>query len=452
MNVLAFERDAIAVLWVDTDGWGAAAAKRCLGDCGYHVGEVESVTAALQAARSQRFDVAVVGLPRIDQHSLELLGRLHATAKSMRVLVVVDEATVATAVSAMKVGVSDVLVKPVGDGDLERVIQASAEDAKVSSCAADPPSGGASRAGRSSILGTSVAIGTVLQWIDRVAPSAMPVLIEGESGTGKELVAREIHAASRVADQPMVAINCAAVPASLLESELFGHEQGSFTGAIASKRGLFEMADGGTLFIDEFGELAGGLQAKLLRAIEDGRIRRVGATEERQVRVRLVAATNKTLSDEVRAGRFREDLFYRINVLGIRLPSLREHPEDIGLLVKHFLGDSWTLGEGVLKALQQYAWPGNVRQLCNALERSKVLAAQPGIIAIEDLPREIVTAGGEPPLEIGGNVDLETLNRVHVLKVLKQHRGNKAKTSRVLGINRRSLYRLLEKFGSKHGG
>src|SRR5688572_22545213 len=193
------------------------------------------------------------------------------------------------------------------------------------------------------------------------------ILILGESGSGKELVARALHRASRRADRPMVVINCAALPETLLESELFGHEKGSFTGAINAKPGLFEVADGGTLFIDEIGELPGSLQAKLLRVLEDGSLRRIGSIQERRVNVRLLAATNRDLVKEVEAKRFREDLFYKINVMSLQLPSLRERKGDISLLVDHFLGPGWEIEQAALEAMEQYAWPGNVRQLINAM-------------------------------------------------------------------------------------
>jgi transcriptional regulator with PAS, ATPase and Fis domain len=299
----------------------------------------------------------------------------------------------------------------------------------------------------SRLIGKSAAMEQVFRLIDRTATSEKPILIEGESGTGKELVARAIHQASPLADKPLVVINCAALPETLLESELFGHEKGAFTGAIAAKPGLFEIADGGTLFIDEFGELAGALQAKLLRVLEDGVIRRIGSVKERRVRARILAATNRNLLDEVRAGRFREDLYYRVNILTIHLPPLRERHGDVALIAASFLGANWKMEEGVMDILENYSWPGNVRQLLNALERAKILADDE-YIRVANLPPEILST---EPISVvakaGTQVDLETLNRLHVIEVLKQYQGNKARTARALGIGRRSLYRLLEKYG-----
>jgi transcriptional regulator with PAS, ATPase and Fis domain len=297
------------------------------------------------------------------------------------------------------------------------------------------------------MIGESEPMLEVYRLIQRTAVADKPILIQGDSGTGKELVARALHEASPLADKPFVVINCAALPETLLESELFGHEKGAFTGAVSSKPGLFEVADGGTMFIDEIGELAGSLQAKLLRVLEDGSMRRIGSVKERRVRVRLLAATNRDMSEEVREGRFREDLFYRINVLTIMLPPLRERDGDIRLLVDHFAGPEWRVDDEVLRIFENYSWPGNVRQLQNAIERAKILAEDEWIRA-HNLPPEIVKGAASSSVrELGANMDLDTLNKIHVEDTFKRMGGNKARTARALGIGRRTLYRLLEKYG-----
>jgi transcriptional regulator with PAS, ATPase and Fis domain len=282
--------------------------------------------------------------------------------------------------------------------------------------------------------------------IARVGPTNKPILIQGESGTGKELVARALHEASPLADKPLVVINCAALPETLLESELFGYEKGAFTGATGMKPGLFEVADGGTLFIDEIGELALGLQAKLLRVLEDGTLRRVGSVKERRVRVRLIAATNRDLLQEVRDKRFREDLYYRINVLTIQLPPLRQRAGDLELLVNYLAGTEWKLDPDVVPTLERYSWPGNVRQLQNAIDRAKILADDDHI-HVENLPPEIISSSHTRSAFAASDVDLETLTHQHVLETFRRHSGNKARTARALGIGRRTLYRLLEKYG-----
>lgn len=296
------------------------------------------------------------------------------------------------------------------------------------------------------IIGSCEPMQEIYRLIERTGPTDKPILIQGESGTGKELVAKALHRASHLSGKPLVVINCAALPESLLETELFGHEKGAFTGAVARKEGLFEVADGGTLFIDEIGELAGGLQAKLLRVLEDGTLRRVGSVKERRVNVRLLAATNRDLALEVEAGQFREDLYYRINVLTLQLPPLRERSGDIHLLLEHFAGRDWKWQERFVRSLESYGWPGNVRQLRNAIERAKILAEEDELLA-ENLPPEILRSTLEalesPP---GQEADLESINRFHIADTYQRFQGNKTRTARALGISRRTLYRLLEKY------
>ncbi len=266
----------------------------------------------------------------------------------------------------------------------------------------------------------------------------------------------------------MVVINCAALPETLLESELFGHEKGSFTGAMSAKAGLFETADGGTLFIDEIGEIPGSLQAKLLRVLEDGSMRRVGSLKERRVNVRLLAATNRDLTHEVADGRFREDLFYRINVMSLELPPLRERLGDVPLLVAHFLGPDWEIEDEALRRIETYPWPGNVRQLINAIERAKIMADDQ-LVRLRDLPREVVqgrtgerrSSGiGLRELDSSGSAvgpvrppaadrrldDFLAIERAKVIEVLRLERGNKTRAARALGVNRRKLYRLMDKY------
>jgi DNA-binding NtrC family response regulator len=288
------------------------------------------------------------------------------------------------------------------------------------------------------------------------------VFVHGESGTGKELVARAIHTHSPRAGAPFVPVNCTALTESLLESELFGHAKGAFTGAIASKRGLFEMANGGTLFLDEIGDMGPKMQAQLLRTLQDGEVRPVGAAEPIRVDVRLVCATNKDLEDEVKAGRFREDLYFRINVVTVRLPPLRDRREDIPVLVGHFLHklalrerrQPAAMSPEALKLLTGYGWPGNVRELENAIERA-VAVAKGNVILPSDLPPEV---GGVPEPgagadsggllgEVGNRPTLAELERRYIQLVLSEVGGNKKKAAEKLGIDRRTLYRALERGG-----
>jgi transcriptional regulator with GAF, ATPase, and Fis domain len=308
------------------------------------------------------------------------------------------------------------------------------------------------------LIGQSVAIKETLRMIAKIAPTDSPVLIQGESGTGKEVVARMIQRSSPLYGKPFVTINCAALPEHLVESELFGHQKGAFTGATAEKPGLFEIADGGTLFIDEIGELPLAIQPKLLRVLEDGSLRRVGSHQERRVDVRVIAATNRDLSREVAERNFREDLFYRINVLSIDLPPLRDREGDVDCLIDHFLARPWTIDSSARQAMNRYTWPGNVRQLMNVLQRATVLAEHDEI-TVDDLPREFDDHDNAMRFNSAGvviekaaigstKINLEDLTRVHVLEVLAKEDGNKAAAARRLGIHRRKLYRLLERFGT----
>jgi DNA-binding NtrC family response regulator len=363
-----------------------------------------------------------------------------------KVIMLTGGGTIANAVESIKKGAYDFLTKPTKLDDLERLIKRACQTQQLETENRQLKEVIRRQAPSFDIIGESLAMQEVFRLIERTAVSDKPVLIQGESGTGKELVARAIHKSSPLADKPLVVINCAALAEQLLESELFGHEKGAFTGAIAAKPGLFEIADGGTLFIDEFGEMSGGLQAKLLRILEDGSMRRVGSITERHVNVRVIAATNRDLEQEVKDKKFREDLYYRINVLGIKLPSLRQRTGDIALLARKFAGDDWIIDDGVIQHLNGYSWPGNVRQLQNAIERAKVLA-ESDHIELKNMPSAIVDAEPEQlAAAINSDADLETLNRIHIEQTFLRNDKNKTRTARALGINRRSLYRLLEKF------
>jgi len=441
---------------------------------GYRVVAAASAEQALAVQSRQHFQVAVLDQNMPGMNGLELGRRLVAADPEIRIVMLTGNGTIASAVEAMKFGAVEYLTKPFGLSDLDATIRRVAQTGILEKenqhlrrqLALERPT-------QSELVGNSIGIQEVKRLVDRIAASDKPALILGESGTGKELVARAIHAKSSLANRPLVIINCAALPESLLESELFGFEKGAFTGANEPKPGLFEIADGGSLFIDEFAELAGGLQAKLLRVLEDGSMRRIGAIRERKVKVRLIAATNRDLAAEVAAGRFREDLFYRVNVLSIEIPPLRDRRDDIPLLVEHFLKSPWKLANGVMDLFMRSRWPGNIRQLLNAIERAKILSDDQ-TIHLKDLPTDLrdlekSTYGKlrnlpanlssklpQTPLliedMIGSSINLESLSQMHILGVLKKNDGNKARSARELGIARRSLYRLLQRFELNNSG
>ena len=422
---------------------------------GYRVVAASNAEQALAVQSKQHFHLAVIDQNMPGMNGIDLLQRLRNEDEELKVIMLTGGGSISSAVDAMKRGAVDYLSKPFGLDDLDRLIRRATHSQSLERENKHLKRQIAQTQSTKPLIGQSAGIIEVKRLIERIAPSDKPVLILGESGTGKELVARAIHAQSPLADHPLVVINCAALPESLLESELFGHERGAFTGATDAKSGLFEIADGGTLFIDEFGDLAGGLQAKLLRVLEDGSMRRIGSVKERRVKVRLIAATNRDLAKEVAAGRFREDLYYRVNVLSISIPPLRERLDDIPFLLEHILGRQWKLGPGILELFRSLAWPGNIRQMVNALERAKILADN-STIELHNLPPELLKAAHvaacrtEPTTTatIGDAIPMESISKMHITEVLRRNHGNKAKAARELGIARRSLYRMLEKFGS----
>ncbi|MEM7480560.1 MAG: sigma-54 dependent transcriptional regulator [Acidobacteriota bacterium] len=301
------------------------------------------------------------------------------------------------------------------------------------------------RPGNGSILGESSAVETLLDTIERVAAAPASVLIHGETGTGKTLAARAIHDGSDRRDQPFVVVNCSAFQDQLLESELFGHEKGAFTGAVAAKRGLFEVADGGTLFLDEVAEMSSAMQAKLLQTLDDGALRRVGGTKTHKVDVRIVAASNKDLRAEVKAGRFRQDLLFRLRVVSLEVPPLRERNEDIPLLIDVFLEryrlpgrPAKTIAPGAVKLLQEYAWPGNVRELMNTVE-GLVLLSPENEIRAEDLPPNLRPSADVDLPDADAPLPMAEIERLHVARALRYTEGKKAPAARLLGIDVKTL-------------
>jgi DNA-binding NtrC family response regulator len=445
----------VRLLIVDDDEALRQALARRFQRLGMAVAEAADGEEALARAGHVAYDVALLDLHMPGMTGLELLGRLKELWPEVEAIMLTAHGSIETAIGAMKQGAYDYLTKPFQMADLEVHVQKAYEKVRLARRERQWVEQLRYESPRYRLVGSGPGLQRVVHLIEKVAPTDSTVLVRGASGTGKELVARALHLNSPRRERPLVTINCAALQETLLESELFGHEKGAFTGAVQAKTGLFEVAEGGTLFVDEVAEMAPGLQAKLLRVLEDGHYRRVGGTQESHADVRVIAATNKSLEEEIKAGRFREDLYYRLAVVTIDLPPLRERRQDIPELIEHFLT---TRPVGALRsriepeavaALSQYDWPGNVRELANVLERAQILAEN-HVITTDDLPESIVDAA-PAAAPAGDPAHLREVERRHVLEVLREHRGNKVQAARALGVSRRALYRMIAKYGLEGG-
>jgi DNA-binding NtrC family response regulator len=407
--------------------------------------------AALARLREDPCDVVVLDMKMPKKEGIEVLRELQEFPEHPQVIVMTGFQEVATAVEAMKLGAYDYLTKPTKIEELEVLVRKAAEKGQLlrDNIALRAHAPGAGPAG--GLVTRSARMHEVLRMVERVAPTDSSVLVLGESGTGKELVARAIHERSPRAERPFVPIHCGALPREVLESELFGHEKGSFTGAVAAKPGLIELADGGTLLLDEIGDMEPDSQVKLLRVLETGTFFRVGGTRPRRVDLRLVAATNRDLAAAMRSGQFREDLFYRINTITMHLPPLRDRREDIPLLAQHFLETNASYGlkrlsAAALAVLEAYAWPGNVRELLHVIERGVILCKGDEITPA-DLPPEVAGPSGAAsgaPASAGSHAPtLEAMERQHIVATLRQVGGHRGKAAALLGIDPKTLYRKI---------
>jgi DNA-binding NtrC family response regulator len=413
-----------------------------------HVRHAQSAGEAADALARERFDLVIsdINLNAADS-GLDVLRMVRQEHPGCEVLLISGFGTLDTAVQAVRAGAFDYISKPFDIAEVQSTV------ARALTRPVAPPPDAVARRPPEGIIGRTAGMLAVYKQIAHAADSDVPVLIVGESGTGKELVARAVHTHSlRRAAHPFVAINCGAIPETLLESELFGHVRGSFTGAVADRKGVFEQAHGGTVLLDEVGETSTAMQVKLLRVLQDGEVRPVGASRPIRTDARVVAATNVDLERAVSEKRFRQDLFYRLGVILIRLPPLRDRQEDIPLLIEQFLarasarlGRAVSISAEAVRALSRYPWPGNVRELENTVERLVVFSR--GRIDVADLPPSLVTTPGLDERLFRDLPTLDEMERRYLLHVLDVVGGNRTRAAEALGIDRRTLYRMAERFG-----
>ena len=446
-----------SILLIDDDASLRRVMEFSLIEAGYAVHAAASGEEGLALFGQEPFAAVITDITMPGMSGMEVLSRIRQAEAQVPVIIITAYGTIESAVDAMKQGAFDYITKPFNRDELRITLQKALTLRRLEKENTALRAEVTDRYHFDRIIGTSAAIHQVLDMAGRVAASNATVLITGESGTGKELLARGIHYNSRRAEGPFVAVNCAAIPENLIESELFGYMKGAFTGAVKDKVGKFALADGGTLFLDEVGDLRIDLQAKILRALQEKQVDRVGGTGPEATDVRVIAATNKDIERAVKEGVFREDLYYRLSVITLHMPPLRERKEDILLLVEHFLrkfspSSAVKLEPEARQAMERYGWPGNVRELENALERASVLRRE-DTITLADLPDKLwkEKQGAESILLNlpEGGISLEDIEKQLIIKALEKHKGNQTRAAEYLGITRPTLIYRMEKFGLK---
>jgi two-component system response regulator HydG len=448
------------VLVVDDDAGHRATLKTIIKSWDYHAEGTDDGTKAVKKVRESPFDLILMDVRMAVMSGIEALKRIKQYNPSIPILIMTAYSSVGSAVEAMKAGAYDYLTKPLDFDALKIAMERALEHTSLKAENRALKEQLRSDFDLKNMIGKSQPMKELVDMVAMIAPSEATVLISGESGTGKELIARSIHFNSGRREAPLVIVNCAALTETLLESELFGHEKGAFTGADKRREGRFMRASNGTIFLDEIGEMSPMMQAKLLRVTQDREVQRVGSDEMIKVDVRIVAATNRDLEKDVSSGRFREDLYYRLNVVTLRVPPLREHLDDIPLLAQHFLDKYGERNRKRIKGFTpvamdmflKYDWPGNVRELENAVERAVILL--PGdYVSEKELPLSITQSYSQENSSIAFRSDitqpqsLEEIEKEAILAALEGTGGNKSETARKLGINRRTLYKKLQKFG-----
>src|SRR5579862_5481856 len=453
------------VLVVDADPAVRSACAEIASGLGYAVDSTGDLGQARTLLRGRAADIVLINLPRGTSHGLELITEVRTLHPDTSVIAMTASGSVGSAVEAMRCGASDYLTKPFAMDDLSGVLERAATNHVTDTGTRRLRERLRLSEGLGAMIGRSPEMEKLYRILSKVSQSAHPVLILGESGTGKELVARTIHAYGPNGQKPFLPVDCGSLVPSLMESELFGYVKGAFTGANRTKDGLLVAAEGGTVFLDEIGELSLDLQSKLLRALQEKEVRPVGATHRTPIKARIVAATNRDLSQMVERGTFRKDLFYRLNVVNLRLPALRDRREDIPLLAAHFLerisrerGTKYTLSDEALRTMMRHDWPGNVRELENAVERACTMSSGP-VLHLGDLPTQLQQQGltafraeaetGEQQSDAGtGSVKtLAELEHEAIVKAIRTLRGDKLQAAKLLGIGKTTLYRKLKEYG-----
>jgi two-component system response regulator AtoC len=441
------------LLVVDDDAESCAVVAEAMRTEGHEVSTAQGGQAALRLAETRVFDVVISDIRMPDLNGLDLMRDLRQIHPDISVILMTAFGTVEAALEAIKAGAYDYVSKPLHIEELLLTVRRALERRRLVRDVEASREVLRDRYRLTNIVGVTPGMIEVFKLIARVAPTRSPVLLTGESGTGKEVVARALHFNGPRSAAPFVTVNCAGLAEGLLESELFGHVRGAYTGALTSRRGLFEDGDGGTVFLDEIGDINLNTQAKLLRVLGEHEIKPVGGNQSVRVDVRVIAATNKDLRGEIQAGRFREDLFYRLNVVGIHLPPLRERPEDIPVLAHHFLRKyAEANGKAIngfaaetLGYLGAYSWPGNVRELENAVERAVAVGTGP-VVLPEDLPAHLAAhppKSAQGPVADAALLSLDEMTQRHIARVLAATGGNKKRAAEILGVDRRTLYRML---------
>ena len=444
------------ILVVDDDETHRLMLHATLESEGYTVHEADDGLTAVEAVKKEFYDLVLMDIRMAHMSGIDALREIKRISPGIPALIMTAFASIETAVEAVKSGAYDYITKPLDIEKLKRSIASELEHSDLRQEVAILKERIGDKFDLSNIIGKSRRMREIFELLAMAAPSDATVLIQGESGTGKELIANAIHQNSSRASNPLIKVNCAALPESLLESELFGHERGAFTGAVSMRKGRFELADSGSIFLDEISEMAPAMQAKLLRVTQEGEFERVGGMKTIEADVRIISATNKDLEQEIREGRFREDLFYRLNVISVPLPPLRERKEDIPLLAEHFLSIYSEKNRRLMKGFQpkaldllmRYDWPGNIRELENTIERSVIMTRGDHISPV-DLPMNIQSLGGELEGDNTGVLPGWSMREVEkdlIIKTLERTNGNKTKAAEILGINRKTLQNKIREY------